>query len=233
MSQSNKPDGSFEFTLVSTTEPSTVEVDGYNVIGTASDTVEQMSDTNAQDEETEELLEKRLARASGIGSAVFGFLVGGGPILAIVLGVGAKYACEQPNASAIRDAARAVGEVAMLVHKKAKQIDQDHSIVDESQRALAKLWNRAKEADEKHHILEKTKKGLVTGYHATADYVHRHNLIERFVLGVGSAMVWLGDKAALLMAQNESHASGTGGESRETQRVHLLRQDDHEIRVTE
>ena len=75
MSQSNKPEESFEFTLVSTAEPSTVEVDGYNVIGTASDTVEQMSDTNAQDEETEELLEKRLARASGIGSAVFGFLV--------------------------------------------------------------------------------------------------------------------------------------------------------------
>ncbi len=230
MSQSNKSNDSFEFTLVSTNEPSTVVVDENDqVIVNA----EQMNDT--QDEDNAAVQEKRLAQAAGIGSAVMGCLVGG-PILAVVLGVGAKFACEQPNASGLRDTARAVGEVALLVHHKAKQLDEQHNIVEESQRAATNLWQRAKEANEKHRILEKTKQGLMNGYRVTADYVHRHNLIERFVVGVGSAVVWLGDKVALLMApNNESRESnvGSSGSSTEIQRVHLLRGDVHEMRVTE
>ncbi|GAX12417.1 hypothetical protein FisN_2Hh248 [Fistulifera solaris] len=228
MTQSKKSDDSFEFTLVSTNEPSTVVVDENDVIVNA----EQMNDTHDAAFE-----EQRLAKAAGIGSAVVGCLVGG-PILAVVLGVGAKFACEQPNASGLRDTARAVGEVALLVHHKAKQLDEQYNIVEESQQAAANLWQRAKEADEKHHILEKTKQGLLKGYRATADYVHRHNLIERFVLGVGSAVVWLGDKVALLMAPNNEsrrHESnnGSSGSSTEIQRVHLLRDEVYEMRVTE
>lgn len=228
----SKPDNSFEFTLVSTAEPSDVVVDGCDVVDSESRSVTAEQVKNEQDDE--EALEKRLARASSVGSAVLGCLVGG-PILAIVLGVGAKFACEQPNSSCIRDTARAAGEVAMQVHEKAKKLDEQHSIVDESQRAVTNLWNRAKEADEKHRILEKTKDGVVTGYYTAAEYVHRHNLIERFFLGVGSAVIWLGDKAALLIAQNNSSESNPGTvPSRETQRVHLLHErEGHEIRVTE
>lgn len=66
------------------------------------------------------------AWAAGI---VLGFVVGVGPSLSMVFGIGAAYYSSQEE-SVVGDVARAIGDVALMSHAKFVQVNEKHKLVD-------------------------------------------------------------------------------------------------------
>ena len=67
-------------------------------------------------------VDKKTANAAGVGSAVIGFLVLG-PLGAIVLGLGATHYAKHKKC-VLGDSARAVGEVALFVQERFREVRQ-------------------------------------------------------------------------------------------------------------
>jgi hypothetical protein len=156
-------------------------------------TPENDEDDPETKEEDVEVHKRTLVKGAGIASGIFGCLIGG-PILALLLGFGAAYACDKRGA--VGDTARAVGELALSTREKAKEIEDKHHVAQRTQVAASSVWKKAKEADGQNRILERTKGLAVDGINATTDFCHRHKLIERGVAGVGKAVYWATDKIA-------------------------------------
>merc|ERR1712232_110267 len=76
------------------------------------------------------------------------------------------------------DTARAIGGVGVEAGKKAKEIDEEHQVVENSKMAAKEAWAKAKELDEKHNINEKTKQTAVAAYHSAVKFEKKHNIIE-------------------------------------------------------
>lgn len=57
------------------------------------------------------------------------FLMGGGPSLSMVLGIGVAF-CSQQEEGIAGDVARAIGDVALLSHEKFVQVNEKHNIVN-------------------------------------------------------------------------------------------------------
>ena len=150
----------------------------------------------------EEYLQQQLVGA-GVASGVLGMLLGG-PILAMLLGFGATYACEKPGAAG--DTARAVGDVALSVRDKAREVDAKHHLVLRAQTTAAEAWSKAKELDQRHNILERAKEFAAHSFRVTVDFVRRHRLIERGVESVGKAVYWAADRVAEKLNQNRTPA---------------------------
>jgi len=66
------------------------------------------------------------AWAAGI---VLGFLVGAGPSLSMAFGIGAAYYSQQEECAA-GDVARAIGDVALLSHKKFVEVNEKHNLIE-------------------------------------------------------------------------------------------------------
>jgi len=60
---------------------------------------------------------------------ILGFILGAGPSLSIVFGIGAAY-CSQKEEGVAGDIARALSEVAILSHKKFVEVDKKHNLID-------------------------------------------------------------------------------------------------------
>ena len=142
--------------------------------------------------ETEE--ERTRITAAGVGSGVVGLLIGG-PIGALILGFGGAYAAEKKD-GVVGDTARAVGDVALSIKGKSKEIDEKHHVVDKSKELANKALEKAKQVDRDHKVLEKAKVFIIYSWTATVDFVRRHNLIERGVNGVGKGFCWVMEKVA-------------------------------------
>ena len=134
-----------------------------------------------------------IVTAAGVGSGMVGLLVGG-PILGLLLGLGAAYAAEHKPGHVVGDTARAVGEVALSVQAKARAIDEQHHVVTQSKQAARQAWEKAQQLDREHHFLEKAKDLAVYSWSVTVNFVRRHNLVERGVNGVGKGVCWLVEK---------------------------------------
>jgi hypothetical protein len=141
--------------------------------------------------------EEELERSRTIGAGVFSGVVGlflGGPFVAMILGFGAAYAAEKQGA--VGDSARAVGDVALSVKAKAKEIEEKHHVVDKNKVMAQEAFEKAKEMDRNHHILERTKDFLVWSWTSTVDFVRRNRVLERGVEGVGRSAEWVAGKVA-------------------------------------
>jgi hypothetical protein len=141
--------------------------------------------------------EEELERKRTIGAGVFSGVVGlflGGPFVAMILGFGAAYATEKQ--SAVGDSARAVGDVALSVSAKAKEIDGKHHVVEKSKVMAQGAFEKAKEMDTEYNILERTKNFLVYSWTSTVDFVRRNRVLERGVEGVGRSAEWVAGKVA-------------------------------------
>ena len=121
--------------------------------------------------------------ASGAAGATLGFLLLGGPILAVIAGFGTAYATQKSGA--VGDIARALGEVALTTRAKAKELDEKHHLVDKTKQVAEDAWNHAKALDRKHHLMEKTKDFLMFSWNETVAFTRRHRLLERGVEAVG------------------------------------------------
>lgn len=142
--------------------------------------------------------------AAGIGSGVVGLLFGG-PIVALIFGFGGAYAAEKKD-GLLGDTARSVGDVALSVQEKAKNLDRKYNVMENVKDSSQRTWERAKQFDHEHKVLDKTKDLVVYSWFAMIDFVRRHHLIERGVNGVGKGFCWLIEK----IEQKVSKSTGNG-----------------------
>jgi hypothetical protein len=159
----------------------------------------------AQEERSDmdELVTPRGERTAGAGAAgaVFGLLLGG-PFFAIVLGFGAAYYCKQEGATG--DAARALGDVALVARDKARQVNQKHHIVDRSKVAATDAINRTQEAERNHEFKTKFQDFLKYCWASTLEFSQRHRLVDR-----GSEK--LKGLLDMLVAKIREHSEGVAG----------------------
>ena len=101
---------------------------------------------------------------AGIASGIIGLLVGAGPVVAIVAGLGTAYATEQPGAAGT--AARTLGDAAVM----------------------------AQELDRRHHIVAKAKDAAVRSCRVVAQYVHEKRLVEHGIDVVGRVAYWVAEQ---------------------------------------
>jgi hypothetical protein len=151
------------------------------------------SKVSMDDDDEKDYHQQQRVVGAAVAASVVGLLMGG-PILAVLLGCGATYACHQGGAAG--DAARAVGDVALTVREKAEEFDKKHGVVEQSKVVAETAWTRAKEFDRKHNLLDRTKRLAVDSFETMRDFVHRHRLIERGVDRIGKAVYWVADKLA-------------------------------------
>jgi hypothetical protein len=108
--------------------------------------------------------EQRRMYGAGIASGVIGLLVGAGPLVAIVAGLGTAYATEQPGAAGTT--ARALGDAAVM----------------------------AQELDRKHKIVAKAKDAALRSCHIVAKYVQEKRLVEHGIDVVGRVAYWVAEQ---------------------------------------
>lgn len=164
----------------------------------------------------------RLATAAGVASAALGLLICG-PIGAVMLGCGAAYAVEnKPEGSGVGDAARAVGDVALVAAERARVINSRHHIVEHTKRISQTSYNMIDQIDRDYRILERTTNVVTYSWNKTVDFVRRENIVRRSVNSVGYAVCWAAEKIANAL----STTSGTNGTETVRQRYDDNRNSD-------
>jgi hypothetical protein len=134
----------------------------------------------------------------------------GGPFLALIFGFGAAYAAQQDNkGTAVGDAARAVGEVALAARSKAREIDDKHHVMQRAKLAGTRVVEKAAEMDHKHGIVEKATNMVVLAWNNTREFVIRNRLIERSIDGIGKGVYWLVTKINEKMNEADVETPGT------------------------
>jgi hypothetical protein len=148
--------------------------------------------------------------ASGTAGAVLGLLTGG-PVGALIAGFGLAYYSTRKDGAA-GDAARAVGDVALIASEQARELDERHHIVDKTKKAVANAWEKAVEVDRtrQHHVLEKIKAFIIFCWNTTVDYIRRERLLERGVEGVGRGIEYVSERV--------TGSCNSGGEDSSTTR---------------
>jgi hypothetical protein len=153
--------------------------------------------------------------ASGTAGAVIGLLIGG-PFLAAFAGFGSAYATQKDGAAG--DTARALGDVALTVKEKARDLNAKHHIVDKFKKVAGETWEKAQELDRNHHILEQLKALLIFSWEALIDFVRRRRLLEKGVDGVGRGIEYIAGKVSGTQGTHENSTSQTNNERRSERR---------------
>jgi hypothetical protein len=159
---------------------------------------------------------------AGVASGMFGMLVGG-PVLAILLGLGTAYAADQPGAAG--DAARSVGEVAIVAQNKFKKLDEEHKFVERSKVVAAEAVQKLQEADRDHRLVDRFKDFATRSFQSVSLYVKEHRLLERGTQAVGQAAYWAAHKLADKVQSHQQHQQqqGSGGGSSTTAQYRAVR----------
>lgn len=148
---------------------------------------------------------ERVKVGAGFASGAFGLLAGG-PVLAILLGLGTAYAADQPGAAG--DAARTVGEVAIVAQNKFKKLDEQHKFVEKGQLMAAKAVHKLQEADREHRLVDRFKDFATRSFHSISLYVKEHRLIERGTQAIGTTAYWAANKIADKIQSHQQQQQG-------------------------
>jgi len=142
--------------------------------------------------------EETQQKAAGIAAAVVGFFLGG-PFLSLIFGGGTYYAATQrPEGDTAGDAARSLGDVALVVRDRASELDEKHNITDRTKAAAGSLWQKSKakgeELDAKHGIVDKSNNVMETVVAKAVAFNNEHRVLERARLLLGNLLTFLGNK---------------------------------------
>jgi hypothetical protein len=118
---------------------------------------------------------------AGTAGALLGFLMGG-PLLAVVLGLGSLYCSQQDGAAG--DIARAMGDVAILTGSRAQQLNEKHQLVGKGKKVAGKALAKLKEIEQKHHHRHceeriKFRKFVAWCWKSLVNFEHKHQLLNR------------------------------------------------------
>jgi hypothetical protein len=123
-----------------------------------------------------------------------------------LLGFGTAYAFDKDGAAG--DAARAVGDVALVAKSKAVEVDAKHNLVEKTKTAANNLWERCKEVDRKHNVLEKTKGFVVFSWTKMMEINREHRVLERAVEGIGMAMSYILTQISIKLNPRNEDSTG-------------------------
>jgi hypothetical protein len=141
---------------------------------------------------------------AGVASGVIGMLVGG-PFLGLLLGFGAAYASTKTDGP-VGDAARAVGDVALVAKAKAQEVDAKHNLVTKTKVAANEAWERAKQVDRKHNVLAKSKEFVVFSWQKMLEINREHRVLERSIEALGRALAYLVSQLQEKMRQDHAES---------------------------
>ncbi|KAL3914309.1 MAG: hypothetical protein SGILL_006156 [Bacillariaceae sp.] len=115
---------------------------------------------------------------AGAAGAVLGLLVGG-PILSVVLGLGAFYHSQQTGA--VGDVARAMGDVALLTRTRFEELNEKHHLVDKGKNAAGNALHKIKQAERRRHQRKRAKlqKFLAYCWKSIVAFEEKHHLMKR------------------------------------------------------
>lgn len=155
--------------------------------------------------------QRQTALAAGVASAAFGLLICG-PIGALMLGCGAVYAAEnKPEGNGVGDAARAVGDVALVAADRARAINSRHKVVEHTKRLAHTSYSMIDQVDRDYRILERTTNAVTFSWNKTVGYVQRKNFFRRGVDSVGFAVCWAAEKIANALSATGNSETETVG----------------------
>ena len=157
-------------------------------------------------------------KAAGIAAAVVGFFLGG-PFLSILLGGGTYYAAtHRPEGDAAGDAARSLGDVALVVRDRANELNDKHDLVNKGKNAAGSLWQKSKakgeELDAKHDIVNKGKNLMERVLAKAIELNNEHRILERTKLLLGNILTAIANKLSDgTDAPQQQRQAASGGSS--------------------
>jgi hypothetical protein len=129
-----------------------------------------------QQQEHQQRQQTSVPKAAAAGGAVVGLFCGG-PIMSLILGIGAHHYAKREGAAG--DCARALGEIALVTRDKFRQVDDRHHLVDKGKEAASRTLHNMQRPDKKQKAKERFGYFVSHCYALTLDFVYRHRLIER------------------------------------------------------
>ena len=130
--------------------------------------------------------------ASGIGSSLMGMAVAG-PVGAAVAGFSTAFAADTKTGLA-GDAARAVGDVALVAFDKTKQLNQDHDLTQKAQHLAQQTWETAQQIDRDHKVVQTAKEVAIYSGVATVEFCREHRVVERGLQGLTQSLGWVAER---------------------------------------
>jgi hypothetical protein len=112
------------------------------------------------------------------------------------------------------DTSRAIGDVALQVRAKAKDLDRKHNVKQVVQEQSTKLAETAQQYSNKEGVA-RARDIAVKGAQDTHEYVKKNQIIERTVQGTCDAVYWAAEKIMEQKARREQRA----GSASPTKRV--------------
>jgi hypothetical protein len=134
--------------------------------------------------------------AAGVGTGVVACLLGG-PVVAVLVGLGATYAHDKYGS--LGDASRKAGEMALKLKHKAEQLNEKHHIVSTTHKFVTR-------AQKTNPIVKKTGTIVVSSLEELAAFIERHNLMDRGVQQVGKGTFWVAEKIVEQLGGRSSQA---------------------------
>jgi len=124
-------------------------------------------------------------------------LVLGGPILAILGGVGAAYVASKDEGP-VGDAARASGSFAVETGSKvgeaAKEANEKHDLTDKIKCAFACVWSKVQHFDKEHKATEKVKETMNNVGEKSVEFERKHHVMEKMLAGIKNGVDFLLNK---------------------------------------
>jgi hypothetical protein len=129
---------------------------------------------------------KQEVKYAGCVGATAGCLAGGF-CLSLACATGCIY-CAKQEGTAGGAVARACGSYAIKAQVMAREINEQHHVVEHSKEAAKAVWNKTKDINREHQIVEKTKDCVVSAVKSGIEFTKEHNLVERTAQGVGKVI---------------------------------------------
>jgi len=124
-------------------------------------------------------------------------LIVGGPILGLLLGVGAAVVAKQddgPAGEGARKAGAFAIETSSVVGEKAREVNERHGIMDKIKIGWEHIWKRVAQFDEEHKIGESTKAVVEDVKQKTVEFENAHHWGQQILDGVQNGVMFLRDK---------------------------------------
>jgi len=118
----------------------------------------------------------------------------GGPILALLAGVGSTYVASKDDGP-VGDAARTSGGFAIATGSKvgeaAKEANENHGILDKIKNAFTSGWGKVQKFDEEHKATEKVKETMSDVGQKSVEFEQKHHVMENILEGLQNGVNFL------------------------------------------
>lgn len=115
-----------------------------------------------------------------------------GHIGACLLGGATGLAATQDGA--VGDAAKAVGQVAVICRHKAAELDEKHAISGKMRSACGSCWETTREMTERHNVAETTQNLVASTVRGVQNANEKHQIVDKTARGIGGVALYLNNQ---------------------------------------